>query len=136
MTTGLTYSLSHHWRPRLLPTRYSLWTSQATEAISVRASAPGTLTYWQIIVQDLPDTIQNARTLPGVEFMVHSFFQSHPVKGAKAYYPRTVFHDSDADQPVEVLRNLIPAISKESLIIIDDIALPDTGSAGDVLVWI
>lgn len=81
----------------------------------------------RIIVQDLPETIQHAPPIQGVEFMVHNFFMPQPVKGAKAYYLRTVLHDWDDDQSVAILKNMMPAMNKESLVLIDDMALPDTG---------
>lgn len=81
----------------------------------------------RIIVQDLPETIQNAPAVEGVEFIVHNFFEPQPVKGAKAYYLRTVLHDWDDEKSVEILRNLSPAMSKVLLVPIDDMALRDTG---------
>ncbi|EEQ31631.1 putative demethylsterigmatocystin 6-O-methyltransferase [Microsporum canis] len=84
----------------------------------------------RIIVQDLEETIKAAPPAPGVEFMVHNFFNPQPIKGklrAKFYYLRTVLHDWEDSKAVDILRNIIPAMSADSLILIDDMALPNTG---------
>ena len=35
----------------------------------------------RIVLQDLPETIKQARPIEGVEFMAHDFFTPQPVKG-------------------------------------------------------
>ncbi|CAI7654987.1 unnamed protein product [Penicillium glandicola] len=80
----------------------------------------------RIIVQDLPETIQAAPPVEGVEHMAHNFFEPQPIIGAKAYYLRTVLHDWDDDKSLDIMGNLVPAMSPDSLILIDDMALPDT----------
>ncbi|KAL1971164.1 hypothetical protein VTN77DRAFT_115 [Rasamsonia byssochlamydoides] len=81
----------------------------------------------RIIVQDLQETIQSAPPVEGVEFMTHDFFRPQPIQGARFYYLRTVLHDWDDDKAVAILQNLIPAMSADSQILIDDMALPNTG---------
>lgn len=84
--------------------------------------APG-----RIIVQDLEETIQAARPVEGVEFMVHDFFGPQPIKNAKFYYLRTVLHDWSDEKCIQILKNLIPAMAPDSQILIDEMALPATG---------
>ena len=81
----------------------------------------------RIICQDLPETIQVAPKVDGVELMAHNFFEPQPVTGAKAYYLRTVLHDWNDEDSLRILGQLVPAMDKDSLILIDDMALPDTG---------
>ncbi|KAJ5177092.1 OmtB [Penicillium canariense] len=82
----------------------------------------------RIIVQDLPETIQNAPVVDGVELMAHNFFEPQPIIGAKVYYLRTVLHDWDDEKALVILGRLVPAMNAESLILIDDMAVPDTGA--------
>ncbi|KAJ5330376.1 OmtB [Penicillium atrosanguineum] len=82
----------------------------------------------RIIVQDLPETIQNAEAIEGVEFMVHNFFEPQPIKGAKVYYIRNILHDWDDEKSTQILKSLVPAMDAHSLVVIDDMAVPDTGS--------
>ena len=51
--------------------------------------------------------------------------QSNIATGAKFYYMRGVLHDFPDDKCRLILRNVLPAMCKESLILIDDIVLPD-----------
>ncbi|KAJ5144350.1 OmtB [Penicillium atrosanguineum] len=80
----------------------------------------------RIIVQDLPETISVAPAVDGLELMAHNFFEPQPIIGAKAYYLRTVLHDWDDETSLKILAQLVPAMNSESLILIDDMALPDT----------
>ena len=47
--------------------------------------------------------------------------------GAKFYYLRTVLHDYPDDKCIMILKNLIPAMDKDSRILIDEMVLPDSG---------
>ncbi|KAL8832108.1 MAG: hypothetical protein Q9191_000465 [Dirinaria sp. TL-2023a] len=79
----------------------------------------------QIILQDVPQAIANAMHVPGVELMEHDFFQPQPVKGAKYYYLRNILHDYSDDKCLAILRNLKVAMTGSSVILIDDMVLPD-----------
>ncbi|KAI4133410.1 MAG: hypothetical protein LQ347_002190 [Umbilicaria vellea] len=81
----------------------------------------------RIIVQDLEESVKAAQPIEGVEFMVHNFFNPQPIKGAKFYYLRTVLHDWPDDKAEQILKNLVPAMSLDSLLLIDDMVLPNTG---------
>jgi demethylsterigmatocystin 6-O-methyltransferase len=45
--------------------------------------------------------------------------------GAKFYYLRNILHDWPDDKAVIILKNLIPALSPDSRILIDDLVLPN-----------
>ncbi|KAJ5817766.1 hypothetical protein N7447_007774 [Penicillium robsamsonii] len=81
----------------------------------------------RVVLQDLEETIRRAPEVNGVDFMVHDFFTQQPVKGAKFYYLRAILHDWEDDKSVEILKQIIPAMSEDSQILIDDLALPNTG---------
>lgn len=81
----------------------------------------------RVILQDLQHSIDHALQTPGVENMVHNFFQPQPVKGAKFYFLRTVLHDHPDERVKLILRNTKEAMSKDSVLLIDEMVLPDTG---------
>ncbi|KAL9116884.1 MAG: hypothetical protein Q9187_006587 [Circinaria calcarea] len=82
----------------------------------------------RVILQDLSYSIDNALSTPGVENMVHDFFQPQPVQEAKFYYMRGILHDFPDDKCRLILQNTIGAMGKDSLILIDDMVLPDTNA--------
>jgi demethylsterigmatocystin 6-O-methyltransferase len=49
------------------------------------------------------------------------------LSGAKYYYLRAILHDWEDDKAADILRNIIPAMAEDSQILIDDLALPNTG---------
>ncbi|KAJ5988458.1 hypothetical protein N7481_003668 [Penicillium waksmanii] len=69
------------------------------------------------ILSDLPSEI---------ETQVCNSFEEHPVKGAKAYYLRTVLHDWPDKQAVEILSRLREAMGPGSLLLIHEKAMPET----------
>lgn len=51
-----------------------------------------------------------------------------PVRRAKFYYLRTVVHDWDDEKAAAILLRLLPALGPDSVILIDEMALPTTGA--------
>ncbi|KAK8134770.1 tryptophan halogenase domain-containing protein [Apiospora sp. TS-2023a] len=47
---------------------------------------------------------------------------------AKYYYLRAILHNWDEDQAVQILANIVPAMSAESLVLIDEVVLPEEGA--------
>jgi 6-hydroxytryprostatin B O-methyltransferase len=93
----------------------------------------------KFIVQDVPDVIKDSvkrfekRELPvpiasRIQFQEHSFFILQPVKSASVYLLRHILHDWLDKEAIQVLRNIIPVLGKQSKIIISDIILPQQGS--------
>nr|ANM86610.1 putative O-methyltransferase [Cladonia uncialis subsp. uncialis]AUW30806.1 putative O-methyltransferase [Cladonia uncialis subsp. uncialis] len=80
----------------------------------------------RVILQDLPHSIDRALQTPGVENMTHNFFEPQPIKGAKFYFLRGVLHNHPDDKVRLILRNIMSAMSKNSVILIDEMVLPDT----------
>ncbi|GKZ78280.1 hypothetical protein AnigIFM56816_001836 [Aspergillus niger] len=82
----------------------------------------------RLILQDLPKVVSRC---PGgrVEGMGYSFLDPQPIKGARAYYFRAIFHDWPDHICRKILVNTISAMDPEySRIIIVDFVLPDTNA--------
>ncbi|GKZ76886.1 hypothetical protein AnigIFM56816_008992 [Aspergillus niger] len=81
----------------------------------------------RVIVQDLAQTLAHAIEFPGVEKQVYDFFTPQVVKGAKFYYLRNIFHDWPDHKVLEIIKNTIEAMAPDSLLLIDEMVLPNTG---------
>ncbi|KAH8807919.1 S-adenosyl-L-methionine-dependent methyltransferase [Xylogone sp. PMI_703] len=84
----------------------------------------------RLILQDIPIVIDDIApgALPsGVEAMKHDFFAAQPVKGAKAYFLSNVLHDWPDKQASQILINIRDAMDKDSLLLVSENLLPETG---------
>ncbi|KAI4198435.1 MAG: hypothetical protein LQ350_005295 [Teloschistes chrysophthalmus] len=85
----------------------------------------------QYIVQDLPDIIKDAEVPAGLggrlEFQVHNFFAKQTIKTADAILFRHVLHDWPDDRVVEILKNQVSALGRNSKIILNEVCLPKPG---------
>ena len=80
----------------------------------------------KLIVQDLPHVINQVKNLTlGIKVMKHDFFSPQPVKGAKAYYLRSVLHEWPDKQVREILANIKAAMNKDSILLINENVLPE-----------
>lgn len=85
----------------------------------------------RLCLQDQPHVIQDAiaRGLPAkIETQGASFFQPNPVKGARAYHFRRIFHDWSDPASIEILWNTAQAMSSNSRILISETAAPSFGA--------
>ncbi|KAL2847641.1 S-adenosyl-L-methionine-dependent methyltransferase [Aspergillus pseudodeflectus] len=82
--------------------------------------APG-----RLILQDLPGVVAG-HTSETIEAMAYSFLDPQPVKGARTYYFRAIFHDWPDHICQKILQNTVAAMDAHSRIIIVDFVLPDT----------
>ncbi|KAH7400906.1 S-adenosyl-L-methionine-dependent methyltransferase [Phaeosphaeria sp. MPI-PUGE-AT-0046c] len=81
----------------------------------------------RIVVQDLQSTLAHLPARPaGIDFEEYDFFTPQPIKGAKFYYLRHIMHDWPDEDCIRILKNIIPAMGPDSLILIDDVALPES----------
>ncbi|KIY02612.1 uncharacterized protein Z520_01077 [Fonsecaea multimorphosa CBS 102226] len=85
-----------------------------------------------VVLQDQKDVIAMAekeKIVPeGVKLMEHDFWTEQPVKGAKAYLFRRVFHDYSDEMCALALRQIIPAMTTaagDSRVLIADMLLPE-----------
>ncbi|KAK3360905.1 S-adenosyl-L-methionine-dependent methyltransferase [Lasiosphaeria ovina] len=95
---------------------------QCAQFKAVHPNVPG-----RVILQDLPHSIAQALPTPGVENMVHNFWNPQPVHGAKFYFMRGVLHNHP-DLKVQTLLELTKAaMTADSVLLIDEMILPETG---------
>ncbi|PWY74331.1 S-adenosyl-L-methionine-dependent methyltransferase [Aspergillus heteromorphus CBS 117.55] len=85
----------------------------------------------QLVLQDLPKVVNKAPVGDGdggrIVSMGYSFLDPQPVKGARAYYFRAIFHDWPDHICRKILVNTVSAMDPTySRIIISDFVLPDT----------
>ncbi|KAI9692147.1 MAG: hypothetical protein M1822_006377 [Bathelium mastoideum] len=80
----------------------------------------------RMILQDLPQVIDSIiDPLPdGVEVMYHDIFSPQPIKGAKAYYMRSVLHDWPDKQALAILGQIREAMIPESVLLLNEHTLP------------
>ncbi|KAI1145238.1 S-adenosyl-L-methionine-dependent methyltransferase [Nemania diffusa] len=85
----------------------------------------------RVILQDLPAVIETVNAnrppgLEGVETQVWNALEtSQPIKGARAYYLRNVLHDFPDVECVKILQNIKTGMTDESVILVDEMALPE-----------
>ncbi|EXJ91409.1 hypothetical protein A1O1_04521 [Capronia coronata CBS 617.96] len=77
----------------------------------------------KFIVQDLPNTVEQGRTLLPSElqgrlsFMEHDFFDLQPVKGADIYFMRYILHNWSDKYAARILENIVPALKDGARIV-------------------
>ncbi|RMZ75274.1 hypothetical protein DV737_g5367, partial [Chaetothyriales sp. CBS 132003] len=79
------------------------------------------------ILQDIsmPESNRKAAEAEGLEAMRYDMFTPQPIKGARYYYFRHVFHNWDDENMKKALANLVPAMEPGySILLIDDYVLP------------
>ena len=82
----------------------------------------------RLVLQDLPETIEGVKELDsGIDAMVHNFFTPQRVEGARAYYLRTILHDWPDRDARAILKNILPAMSRDSILLINEQILPSSG---------
>ncbi|KIM98593.1 hypothetical protein OIDMADRAFT_43492 [Oidiodendron maius Zn] len=82
----------------------------------------------KIILQDIPVTLRHAIKHPGIEVIAHDFFQPQVITGARIYYMRNIMHDYPDDKAIIILKNTAAALGPDSVILIDDMIIPNTGA--------
>ncbi|PYI09955.1 S-adenosyl-L-methionine-dependent methyltransferase [Aspergillus sclerotiicarbonarius CBS 121057] len=84
----------------------------------------------RLVLQDLPIVINAMTEFPtGIECQGHDFFDEQPVKGAKAYYLRTVLHDWPDKQARQILAKIREAMAPDSLLLINETLIPESNVA-------
>ncbi|THC91391.1 hypothetical protein EYZ11_009140 [Aspergillus tanneri] len=80
----------------------------------------------RLILQDLPKVVSPS-VGKGIEPMAYSFLDPQPIKGARAYYFRAIFHDWPDYICHKILLNTVSAMDEEySRVLIVDFVLSDT----------
>ena len=80
----------------------------------------------RMVLQDLPHVIDSIpQPLPSsIETMKYDMFTEQPIKGAKAYYMRTVLHDWPNKQALVALNRIREAMAPESILLLNENSLP------------
>ena len=80
----------------------------------------------KLILQDLPQTIDNIKSLdPAVIRQKCDFFTEQPVKGARGYYLRSIFHNWPDNECIVIMKNIAAAMEpKYSKLLIFEWILP------------
>jgi hypothetical protein len=83
----------------------------------------------RLIVQDLPEVIKDTNDsghLPSsIETMSANFFLPQPIRGATAYFMRRIMHDWGDEACESILKNIVPSMSVDSKVLINELVLPD-----------
>ncbi|KAL9015591.1 MAG: hypothetical protein Q9185_007021 [Variospora sp. 1 TL-2023] len=83
----------------------------------------------RFILQDTPETLKKALSVPSMETMEYDFFTKQPVAGARAYYLRNVLHDWPLTQCVSILKNIAAAMTPGySKVLLNELVMPDQGA--------
>jgi demethylsterigmatocystin 6-O-methyltransferase len=87
----------------------------------------------KMVTQDLP-LVHNMRpnvdelSSLDIEAVAHDFMQPQPIRGAKVYYLRNVIHNWNDDNCKVILQQIRDAMADDSVIMIDDVVMPQTGA--------
>ncbi|KAF2464000.1 S-adenosyl-L-methionine-dependent methyltransferase [Lindgomyces ingoldianus] len=83
----------------------------------------------RLIVEDLKATIDRVVPENGMEAIAHDFFTPQPIRGARAYYFRSVLHDWDDDRCRVILGHIRDAMKPGySKILINEFNIPLKGA--------
>ncbi|KAF3405118.1 Demethylsterigmatocystin 6-O-methyltransferase [Talaromyces pinophilus] len=82
----------------------------------------------ELVVQDLPQVIESIdEALPdGIIAIGHNMFEPQPIRGAKAYYLRTVLHDWPDKQALDVLARIREVMAEDSVLLINEHTAPES----------
>ncbi|KAF2164139.1 hypothetical protein M409DRAFT_56846 [Zasmidium cellare ATCC 36951] len=82
----------------------------------------------RLVLQDLPAVVRGVSLPNGIEINPHNMFDPQPIKDARAYYMRTVLHDWPDKQALEVLSRVREAMGKDSILLINENVLSESGA--------
>jgi len=83
----------------------------------------------RVICQDLPETLSVAPKYEDIEMMAQNFYEKQQIQGAKIYYIRQCLHDLPDKEAKQVLQHIRDAMSSKSVLLIDELVIPDTGAS-------
>ncbi|KAK8230451.1 o-methyltransferase-like protein [Phyllosticta capitalensis] len=85
----------------------------------------------RVVLEDVDAVaLKSGEAIPGgVKTIRHDFMaEEQPVAGARVYYLRNILHDWPSDVCCKILRHIKAALAPDSVILIDDLVLQDTGA--------
>ena len=82
----------------------------------------------ELVVQDLPQVIESidGALSDGIVAIGHNMFEPQPIRGAKAYYLRTVLHDWPDKQALDVLARIREVMAEDSVLLINEHTAPES----------
>ncbi|KAL2829384.1 S-adenosyl-L-methionine-dependent methyltransferase [Aspergillus pseudoustus] len=82
----------------------------------------------RLVLEDLPAVIDNLSGPlgPNIDAVKHNMFEPQPIKGARAYYLRTVLHDWPDKQCLQALKHIRDAMALDSVLLVHEVLSPDT----------
>ncbi|KAI0099400.1 S-adenosyl-L-methionine-dependent methyltransferase [Daldinia grandis] len=81
-----------------------------------------------IVLEDLEEVVANAELELGIEKLGVNFLEGQPVKGAASYYFRSVLRNWPDRYSRSILSYVRDAMDQDSLLLIDEIVLPNRGA--------
>ncbi|OAP64699.1 hypothetical protein AYL99_00671 [Fonsecaea erecta] len=78
-----------------------------------------------LVLEDLPQVADKLSPIDGVKIIGQDFFETQAVRGAAFYYLRRIMHDWPDAECRTILSRLSEAMASDSLILIDEIVLPE-----------
>ncbi|KAI2466453.1 S-adenosyl-L-methionine-dependent methyltransferase [Annulohypoxylon bovei var. microspora] len=81
-----------------------------------------------IVLEDLEEVVANAELEDGIEKVGVDFLAGQPVKGAASYYFRSVLRNWPDQYTRTILGHIRDAMDEHSLLLIDELVLPDRGA--------
>lgn len=101
------------------------------QSLALREALPDDISN-RIIVQDQAPVIAKAKAsgvkMDNVEYSEHDFFSEQPIKGARMYYMRNIIHDWPDLNSKVIMQRIRDAMGPDSVLLIDDMVVPDTGA--------
>ncbi|KAI1499014.1 S-adenosyl-L-methionine-dependent methyltransferase [Biscogniauxia marginata] len=82
----------------------------------------------RIILEDLEEVVARAEVGEGIERVGVNFFEEQPVKGATAYYFRSILRNWPDTSCRIILKNIWDAMDENSFLLIDELVVPDKGA--------
>lgn len=82
----------------------------------------------RILLQDRPEVAEKWKSdlaTVNIEAEVHDIFAPQPVKGARVYYLRNIFHAWGDEICTKILVNAKAGLTEDSVLLIDEIVLPE-----------
>ncbi|KAK3379887.1 S-adenosyl-L-methionine-dependent methyltransferase [Lasiosphaeria ovina] len=81
----------------------------------------------RVILEEQPFILPQTLPIEGIEKLGFDLWAPQPIKGAKVYYARNILHDYPDDKAIAIIQNTLPALTEGSILIIDEIIIPNTG---------
>lgn len=79
----------------------------------------------RVILQEQALLVPHAIPVPGMETEAFDFWTPQPHKGARVYYMRNILHDYPDEKALALLANTIPALGEDSVLVIDEMIIPN-----------